>query len=318
MNHSWNALGFGRCPQVDPSAPGRVADFIRREPGPNQAGRKPFLAANASAGDTKARRTAFTLIELLIVIAIIAILAAILLPVLAAAKRKAATVTCLANLRQFGLAVHMYADDNHDAMVYPNWGAPFTHAGYVSGWLYTPTAAGVPPQLAGPHAVTQMAAYKTGLLWDYIKNISCYWCPLENTNPGSAYVKYVLTDSGNYMDNALSTYIMDGSVCAFQNYTTIFKITNLSFKSTCILMWEPDDKEAQFDAGTYNDGGDYPNASEGPSGRHVSGCVILRMDGSDELVPFATYNSITNCGPNDGWYSPLGPKTGGWPDGTGS
>jgi prepilin-type N-terminal cleavage/methylation domain-containing protein/prepilin-type processing-associated H-X9-DG protein len=77
------------------------------------------------------RSGGFTLIELLVVIAIIAILAALLLPALASAKRKARELNCLSNLKQITLSGFMYIEDNGRLISY----YPYDPTYYRTLWM---------------------------------------------------------------------------------------------------------------------------------------------------------------------------------------
>ncbi len=100
----------------------------------------PYLATTPAAS----RRTAFTLVELLVVISIIALLIALLLPALSAARKTASAVKCKSNLRQLAVASHTYASDekgwltpavdvynNTGVMGGSSWGHRFMTGGYL-------------------------------------------------------------------------------------------------------------------------------------------------------------------------------------------
>jgi prepilin-type N-terminal cleavage/methylation domain-containing protein/prepilin-type processing-associated H-X9-DG protein len=104
------------------------------------------------------RTRGFTLIELLVVIAIIAILAAILFPVFAKAREKARTSSCQSNLKQIGVAIVQYTNDNDERL--PQWWPGTAPSPNCWVWACQP----------------------------YIKSGQAFKCPSDTVDVGSSYV----------------------------------------------------------------------------------------------------------------------------------
>jgi len=156
-----------------------------------RGGRNPGLCSRRSSnvywGVPQLRRSSgFTLIELLVVIAIIAILAAILLPVLASAQRRATEATCLSNQKQLAMAWIMYVSENSDKVPSfsnrsaadspPDW---YIEAQYVQQPAPTGLGLTAPAGLTGNNLTKwcNEAGFRKGALYQYASNPDIIHCP---------------------------------------------------------------------------------------------------------------------------------------------
>ena len=135
---------------------------------------------------------------------------------------RAVRTTCISQNKQFGLAVHMYANDNNDSMTHPLWGNSFP------GWLDTPVG-GQPPKW---DLTDVQKTYGGGQLWKYTGNYRIYFCPTDKTNATAN--KY-----WSIRQNKLSTYIMNGAVNGYGALNgNTYKLG--AFNPAAYLMWEPE------------------------------------------------------------------------------
>jgi len=197
------------------------------------------------------RTRGFTLIELLVVIAIIAILAAILFPVFAESRAKARQTACLSNVRQLGMALMQYAEDNDE--------------GY---WL-------------GPYTVDvggrRVRHGPPDFIFPYVKNAALFSCPSE---PKEADLKLFLEETearGGCVGGATGAW--PGNV-RYYSYTT----NRFLFGRKMVEVPRASQTSVQFD-GYVVCGGNPPGnlttilARPGKSPRHHEGLNVCYADG---------------------------------------
>jgi len=160
-------------------------------------------------------KTGFTLIELLVVIAIIAILAAMLLPALAAAKKKAQAISCMSNYKQLTLAWHMYANDNNDSLTYNS----DKHASTAilnsmpPSWVYSSATLVMDWTLGQYNTNFQFIINsQVASLGDYVsKSYAIYHCPSDN------YLSSAQRGAG--WNNRVRSCAMNGAIGGGYKYT---------------------------------------------------------------------------------------------------
>jgi prepilin-type processing-associated H-X9-DG protein len=227
------------------------------------------------------RGVAFTLIELMVVVATIAILACLLLPVLGKGKEQARRVVCLNNLKQLQLCWLMYAHD-HEESVPPNrsqW--------YNGGWRSTPDS-WIGGSCAWLDSLPQ--TIEDGLLYkyDYNRSLAIYHCP---------------SDRSQVMDlnrvplgiTRLRSYSMSGCYGGRTNevQNVILKTTEVANPSQAFVFI--DEQEDSIDDGHFLVWDQPDNRWVNmPADRHDRGCTLSFADGHVEYWHWLWPKAFTN------------------------
>lgn len=253
----------------------------------------------------KAKRSGFTLVEMLIVIAVIALLAAIMFPVFARARENARRASCQSNLKQIGLGIHQYAQD-YDGRLPMGEIYPFGTPAETCAKTYMPEAPMFNPFKLQP---TWM-----GYIYPYTRSTQIYYCPSGPINSeafewknystadrrfGYSYNPNVLVQSKWEVGGANTIY-SDCSIVPGKEATAAPSISEVRFGTPSTLMMLCD--RATTDRGaticdaapgvTCQLGGRDDvtnNYGYSPSKRHLGGSNVLYVDGHVKWMSMESY-----------------------------
>ena len=242
-------------------------------------------------------KRAFTLIELLVVIAIIAILAALLLPVLSAAKRKAAQTQCLNNLKQLGTGMKLYIDDNNDA--FPGPGSR-SYGFHHEDWIYWRTNSALYPPVEKSPILNSLANATPAV----------FKCPLDDDterlnynngdDQGSYLYSYSFTGYG-LNDDSTANYGMS-SIFTTDSKVYLFKESAVRNPSAKIMLPEEpgstnprDCPEGYF---FLRDGRWVPPSNDTLTVRHGGKADVTFTDGHVQAVDWQWGINIENSRPD--------------------
>jgi len=237
-------------------------------------------------GPTHIGGRAFTLLELLVVVAVIAILAAMLLPALAKSKGRATAMACLNNTRQLALAWTLYADD-HDARLPYNLGGPGTRrvatlrtnlnwVNNVLTWLDDPDN-------------TNTATLTQASLGGYInRSVAAYRCPADHV---LSELQRSLGWSGRVRSYSMNAMVGDAGETSQQGfninnpgYVQFFKLTTIP-RPAKIFVFLDEHPDSINDGYFLNKYASYYSYQwlDLPASYHEGGAAFAYADGHSEL-----------------------------------
>ena len=254
-------------------------------------GKNSFMQLNGAP--KQGRFAAFTLIELLMVIAIIAILAGLLLPVLSKAKAKAQGVQCMNDLRQLTVAWVMYPDDNNGWVV-PNRGAARPNETWVQGWLSF--AANNPDN-------TNAVFLQQSLLYPYHKSLEIYKCPADKSTALEGKNARLPRVRSMSMNNWIGSYDLKGNPVPWdrhgqggRNYRVYRKYSDITVPPTSKAWVFIDEREDSINDGFFvvdcDQRGRQARVVDYPASYHNRAGGISFADGHSEIRKWQDWRTI--------------------------
>ena len=232
-------------------------------------------AAAQIDGGRRVSKKAFTLVELLVVVAIIGLLISILMPALAAARESARRTQCASNMHTLAIGVMLYAQANHEA--FPGIA---TDPQAKTDWIYFAPWDGAPYD-----------TFANGRIYPYIKNESVYRCPSDDWANRYSVTGYSDTMRGpykySYVINAMSASIARYACCVISDQARFNGVKRASEKILFLeanpqtmvdACWVPPPNIGSF----INDMGDRHDLKPGMEGTGRANVVFL--DGHVEFV----------------------------------
>lgn len=212
------------------------------------------------------RESAFTLTELLTVLAVIALISSLLLPALAASKPPAQAFQCLENERRLVLAWRLYSDD-YNGKIALNGSASSGYANNSGNWVLGDVAT-VP-------SATNTALITGGSLFPYTKSVAIYKCPADSRSVLSPGGVQIPTTRSISMNCWLNPFVAWNSVgCVFTNQAAI---TNPMPANLWVFL---DENPASINDGFFVCDPSNPNTwVDIPAAYHAGGCGLSFADG---------------------------------------